>query len=203
VNAKGADSALVIALGNNSLVGAVATAWRNDLPFVAPDGGIALAQGKDVFIVDGQTLRPTTRVRDGAADFWYAFRWTGFRPRDATLDQPVYFPVTVDTNLLGDSTVTADSAGATSPNAPATARDSAPRRATGFTVSFAALLVADKARELAEKIRVGNETARVVTAMRNGQPVYRVVLGPYATREEADRVGRESRQSYWIYEGGP
>jgi septal ring-binding cell division protein DamX len=39
--------------------------------------------------------------------------------------------------------------------------------------------------------------------MRNGQPVYRVVLGPYATREDADRVGRESRQSYWIYEGGP
>jgi hypothetical protein len=203
VNVKDADSALVIALGNNSLVGAVATTWRGDLPFVAPDGGIALAQGKDVYIVDGQTLRPTTRVRDGAADFWYAFRWTGFRPRDATLDQPVYFPVTVDTSILGDSTAVIDSAGAVSPNPTATARDSVPRRATGFTVSFAALLVADKARELADKIHVGSETARVVTAMRNGQPVYRVVLGPYATREDADRVGRESRQSYWIYEGGP
>jgi hypothetical protein len=204
VHIRGADSTLVIALGNNSLVGAAATAWRNDLPFVAPDGGVALAQGKDVYIVDGQTLRPTTRVRDGAADFWYAFRWTGFRPRDATLDQPVYFPVTVDSTALGDSTVRRDSAGAFAPGiVPPAARDSAPRRATGFTVSFAALLAADKARELAQRIHVGNETARVETAMREGQPVYRVVLGPYATREEADRVGRESRQSYWIYEGGP
>jgi len=29
------------------------------------------------------------------------------------------------------------------------------------------------------------------------------VLGPYPTREEAERIGRESKQSYWIYEGGP
>lgn len=202
VHIRGADSTLVIALGNNALVGAVATDWRNDLPFVAPDGGVALAQGKDVYVVDGRTLRPTTRVRDGAADFWYAFRWTGFRPRDATLDQPVYFPVSVDSAALGDSSAMADSArvpGAVTP----TPRDSAPRRATGFTVSFAALLAPDKARELAQTIHVGNETARVETAMRDGQPVYRVVLGPYATHEEADRVGRESRQSYWVYEGGP
>lgn len=204
VRVQGADSALVIALGNNALVGAVGTAWRNDLPFVAPDGGIALAQGKDVYVVDGRTLRPVTRVRDGAADFWYAFRWTGFRPRDATLDQPVYFPVAVDTTSLLDSSGVADSAGmAPSPAGPLAPRDSAPRRATGYTVSFAALLAADKARDLAAKIHVGNESARVVTAMRDGQPVYRVVLGPYATRDEADRVGRDSRQSYWIYEGGP
>ena len=204
VQVEGADSALVIALGNSHLVGAVATTWRNDLPFVAPDGGIALAQGKDVIIADGATLRPTTRVRNGASDFWYAFRWTGFRPRDATLDQPVYFPVAVDTAALRDSSASTDSTIAGGqPAGGSTQRDSTPRRSTGFTVSFAALLTPDKARELADRIRVGNETARVVTATRDGQPVYRVVLGPYATRDEADRVGRESRQSYWIYEGGP
>jgi cell division septation protein DedD len=73
----------------------------------------------------------------------------------------------------------------------------------GYTVSFAALLVADKARELAASIRVGNENARVVTGVRDGSTIYRVVLGPYPTREEAERIGRESKQSYWIYEGGP
>ena len=83
-------------------------------------------------------------------------------------------------------------------------RDTAVRRPpAGYTVSFAALLVADKARELAASIRVGSENARVVTAVRDGSTIYRVVLGPYSTREEAERVGRESRQSYWIYEGGP
>jgi septal ring-binding cell division protein DamX len=204
VEVQGVDSALVIALGNNTLVGAVASTWRADLPFVAPDGSIALAQAKEVVLVDGSTLRPTARVRDGGADFWYPFRWTGFRPRDATLDQPVYFPVAIDTAPPLDSLSAADSARAAPPAGGANVpRDTTVRRTTGFTVSFAALLSEEKARELATRIHVGNESARVVTAMREGQPVYRVVLGPYSTREEADRVGRESRQSYWIYEGGP
>ena len=70
-------------------------------------------------------------------------------------------------------------------------------------MSFAALLAADKAHELASRIRVGNESARVITAMRAGSAIYRVVLGPYPSREEAERVGRASKQSYWLYEGGP
>ena len=83
-------------------------------------------------------------------------------------------------------------------------RDTAVRRPpAGFTVSFAALLVGDKARDLAASIRVGSENARVVTSVREGSTIYRVVLGPYATREQAERVGRESKQTYWIYEGGP
>ena len=76
-------------------------------------------------------------------------------------------------------------------------------RHSGFTVSFAALLIPEKARELATQIHVGNETARVVTAMREGAAIYRVVLGPYPTKEEAERIGRESKQSFWVYEGGP
>jgi hypothetical protein len=200
------DSSVVIALGTSRVVGTVATDWRADLPFVAPDGGIALAQGADVIVTDGETLKPTTRVRGGAADFWYPFRWTGFRPRAATLDRPVEFA-----GPSADSAVRPDSAAARpdSNASPATTtvgaapRDTTPRRATGFTVSFAALLVPERARELAAQIHVGTETARVVTATREGAPIYRVVLGPYATREEADRVGRESNQSYWVYEGGP
>jgi hypothetical protein len=197
----GRDSALVIAVGTNRVIGAVATTWREDLPFVATDGGIALAQGPDVVVVDGETLRSKVRVRGGAADYWYAFRWTGFRPRDARLDKPVEFggAATDSSAARHDSTVRKpDSAAARPP-----ARDTTVRRATGFTVSFAALLVPEKARELAATIRVGNENARVVTAMRDGATIYRVVMGPYSTRDEAERVGRDSKQSYWVYEGGP
>jgi hypothetical protein len=198
---EGRDSALVIAVGTNRVIGAVATTWREDLPFVAPDGGIALAQEPDVVVVDGETLRSKVRVRGGAADYWYAFRWTGFRPRDARLDRPVQFggAATDSSAAPGDSTVRKpDSAAARPP-----ARDTTARRPTGFTVSFAALLVPEKARELAATIRVGNENARVVTAMRDGAMIYRVVMGPYSTRDEAERVGRDSKQSYWVYEGGP
>ncbi len=207
---EGADSAVVIALGTGRIIGTLATDWRADLPFVAPDGGVVVAQGNDVVIADGETLRPRDRVRGGAADFWYPFRWTGFRPRAAALDQPVEFAVPSDSEIAArDSAAAAaaaspDSTASTpaAPPAPA-ARDSAPRRATGWTVSFAALLAADKAHELASRIRVGNESARVITAMRAGSAIYRVVLGPYPSREEAERVGRASKQSYWLYEGGP
>jgi hypothetical protein len=196
---EGADSTIVIALGTNRVVGTLATDWRADLPFVAPDGGIAAAQGADVYVVDGETLRPRTRVRGGAADFWFPFRWTGFRPRAATLDQPVEFATASDSAHATDSTAARTDSGAPAP----VVQDTALRRPSGWTVSFAALLVPDKARDLAAQIHVGNESARVITAMRDGSTIYRVVLGPYATRDEAERIGRESKNSYWVYEGGP
>jgi hypothetical protein len=199
---EGEDSTIVIALATNRVIGALATQWRADLPFVAPDGKIAIEQGKNVVIADGETLEQVNRIDDGAADFWYPFRWTGFRPRAQDLDAPVDFGgPSVDSAQRA-----ADSAAASAP-APAPApplRDTtAHRPVTGYTVSFAALLVPDKARDLAAQIRVGNENARVVVAMRDGSAIYRVVLGPYPTRDEAERIGRESKQSYWIYEGGP
>jgi cell division protein FtsN len=50
---------------------------------------------------------------------------------------------------------------------------------------------------------VNGQTARVVTSLTNGMAIYRVVLGPYPTRDEADRVGRGSGQSYYVYAGTP
>jgi cell division septation protein DedD len=207
----GVDSALVIALGTHRVIGTIATTWREDLPFVTPDGAIVAARQPHVVIVDGETLRPKVSVGHAASDFWYPFRWTGFRPRDARLDRPVEFGAspTDSARLAADSTKSArDSATrpTTPPATPAatpTPSDTVARRPSGFTVSFAALLVAEKARDLAMRIRVGGENARVVAVTRDGSIVYRVVLGPYATREAADRVGRESKQPFWIYEGGP
>ena len=85
------DSAWVIAVGSQRVLGAVATAWRSDLPFVAPDGKIALASGNDVRFVDGETFQSGLTVKGGAKDFWASVSWNGFRPRDASLDTPVTF----------------------------------------------------------------------------------------------------------------
>jgi hypothetical protein len=201
----GVDSVLVIALGTNRVIGVTATTWRDDLPFVAPDGGIATARQAAVVIVDGETLQERANVAGGATDFWYPFRWTGFRPRDARLDRPVDFagPPVDSTRPPSDSSARAATDSTAAPVSIPAPRDTAAHRPSSYTVSFAALLVADKARELAAQIKVGNENARVVTAMRDGSTIYRVVLGPYPTREEAERIGRESKQSFWVYEGGP
>lgn len=65
------------------------------------------------------------------------------------------------------------------------------------------LLNEAKARELAAKIVIDGKQARVVSGVNDGIAVYRVVLGPYPTREEAERVGRASGQTYYVYAGSP
>jgi cell division protein FtsN len=86
--------------------------------------------------------------------------------------------------------------------ASATAR-AQPPRAKGWIVSFAAFVSEAPARQRAAIITVEGQKARVVTGETNGTTIYRVVLGPYPTKADAERIGRESHQSFWVYEGTP
>ena len=201
-----ADSAWVVAIGTNRLVGAVATKWESDLPAITPDGELATLVAKDVVLLDPEKLATKSTIAGGGKDYWYFFAWDGFKPRAQGLDQPVTFP----SDSIGD-TLTASSTGSTTPRltpppadgAPATVTTNPTPPSTGFTISFAALLSEDKAQQLASTIRVNNVAAHVVTTSTAGSPIYRVVLGPYATRDEAVKVGRASKREYWIYEGSP
>jgi hypothetical protein len=192
------DSVWIVAVGTDRLIGTVRSAWRPDLPFVAPDGAIALAQGSDVVFVDGASQRERERISGGTEDFWFSFQWTGFRPRSASLDRPADFtpPDSSDTTAR---VATGGGDSATRPT-PTIQVDTGPR---GFVVSFAALLSEPRARELAAQIKVRGQSARMVSTEREGTTIYRVVLGPYSSREEAERIGRESGQTYWVYEGTP
>ena len=211
------DSVWVIAVGTGRVIGSVRTAWRPDLPLVAPDGAVALAAGDDVTFVDGETLRPRRTVKDGAKDFWHLIFWNGFRPRAAGIDEPVTFGTGSSDSAAGpvDSTFAAndssaappsgrpagDSARATPPTA--TPGTQPPPAAAGYTVQFAAVRTEDAARATARAIQVGGQGARVITTETEGLTIYRVVLGPYASRQEAERVGRSSGRDFWVYEGTP
>ena len=204
-----ADSAWVIAIGTNHVVGAVPTQWETDLPAITPDGELALLGAKDVTLVDPEKLGVKSTVAGGAKDFWYFFAWDGFRPRARGLDQPVTFPSDSATNdsLSASSTTSGGNASSTTPvvrdTAPAPAGTAVPASAGGFTVSFAALLSEDKAQQLANTIKVGGNEAHVVSTTTAGSPIFRVVMGPFATRDEANKIGRASKREYWIYEGSP
>lgn len=200
------DSAWVIAVGTNRVSGVIRTAWRNDLPAFAPGGMIAAARGDDVVLVDISGLRDARTISGGAKDFWYFFAWNGFRPRAADLDRPVTFDTPSTMGPPGDSTrLEGDTI------ARPTVRDASPSMVEppamvaphprGYMVSFAAVLSAQKASEVAAEISVNGVRPRVVSVPSGSTTIYRVVLGPYSTREEADRVGRESRRQYWVYEG--
>jgi DNA-binding beta-propeller fold protein YncE len=196
VRAATGDSVWVIAVGTDKVIGAVQSEWRGDVPFIAPDGTIGVIMGSDLVMVDGATLRARSRVFNGASEFWYPFVWNGLRPRNEVLDKPVEFPTDSDT-LRRPPPPRAETTVARPAPAPV---DSAK---LGFTVSFAALLDEPRAREQASKINVNGQTARVVTSMMNGMTIYRVVLGPFPTRDEADRIGRASGVNYVVSAGAP
>ena len=194
------DSIWVLAIGTQRVIGALRSAWRADLPYVALDGAVATVVGNDVVMVDGETLKPKSRVRDGARDVWFPILWDGFRPRSASLDEPVRFDSIVTDSVAADSLALPDSA---APQPASSPQPAAPEEAQGFIVQLAAYLGEPRAKELAARIRVGGENARVITSTRDGSTIYRVVLGPNPPREEAERAGKESGQAYWVFEGNP
>jgi hypothetical protein len=211
--AIGGDSAWIVAIGTGRVTGAVATDWTNDLPAFAPGGLIATLRGADVVFVNSSSLAATQTVLGGAKDYWYFFNWNGFRPRAANLDQPVTFG-TGDSAAITDTMIrqSTDSlpgnlrirdASPTMVPPMVQPPPAATRQSTGFIVSFAALLDEQKARETAATIQVNGAQARVAPSQSGGTSIFRVILGPYPTREEAERIGRESRRQYWVYEGGP
>lgn len=199
------DSAWMIAVGTNRLIGSVNTEWKSDLPAVAPDGAIATLRGADVEIIEPESLQAVRTVRGGGRDFWYFTSWNGFRARPAGLDRPVEFapPETLIIDSMAPA-APADSVPAVTPPAaqPAPAPATGPASA-GFTVSFAAMLSEEAAVAAAREISLRSSSVRVVATQTAGTRVYRVIAGPFALRAEAERVGRESGRPYWIYEGEP
>jgi YVTN family beta-propeller protein len=201
------DSAWVIAIGTEGVIGSIQSDWKSDLPTVAPDGAIATIVGKDVVFLDGETLQAVRTVSNGAADYWYFFLWNGFRPRAAGLDRPVDFterdtpyvstpPPPQDTAKKVDTTVSRPP-----PPPPPTETTVTRPPATGYIVSFAAMLSEERAKAEAALITVNGQHPRVVPSQRAGTTIYRVVMGPYPTKEEAERIGREAKHQFWVFEG--
>jgi cell division septation protein DedD len=203
------DSVWVVGVGSGKVDGTLPTEWRDDLPAFAPGSVIATVRGSDVAMVNGATLQVMNTVKSGAADFWYFFTWNGFHPRSADLDRPVTFG-SAESSAATDSTHPPSSADSV-PH-PLPIRDNQPSMVTppaaltppsdkGYVVSFAAVLSSEKATEVASSITINGQHPKVAPTQSGGTTVFRVVLGPYATREEADKVGRDSKRQYWVYEG--
>jgi hypothetical protein len=204
------DSAWVVAVATDRLVGRVATGWRADLPLVTPDGALALLRGNDVVLVDGESLEAIRRVSGGGRDLWYFIEWNGFRPRSASLDEPVQFEgmdsVAPDSGDSLNPSATPDSlAGVADTIVSPPPFDTTPPPVTspGFTVQFAALRGEQAANAVASQIEAEGQRAHVVHTTQGGLDIWRVVLGPYPTRERAEQVARSTGRSYWIYEGRP
>ncbi|MBI1966660.1 MAG: SPOR domain-containing protein [Gemmatimonadetes bacterium] len=168
------DTAWVVDLPVKSLRGAAATAWQVDLPAVAPDGSLLLRQGDDIVAVRPDSLRETGRVTGGATDVWVTTPWLprGMARGPALVEAPA-----------PSVAAAADSMG---PEGPLYVQ---------VSVSQNQAWSADNAEQLA---RAGLP-AKVLPSATPDEG-YRVVLGPYSTRAQAEAIGRKLGRPFWIYQ---
>lgn len=158
------DSVWIIDVGTGKYLGAAAARWTDDLPAVAPPHTLLVRRGTDLVALDlaGSGLSEAGRVEGGAADFWLPLAWHPAQEND--------IPVAADSMDLALA-------------------DSATGRPTVY-LQVSSSQNPTWASELSEKLRGAGLPASVLTPKRS-EEAYRVVLGPYATREQAEETGRK------------
>jgi hypothetical protein len=157
------DSVWVIDVGTGKHIGTAAARWTDDLPAVAPPHTLLVRRGSDLVGLDlsASGLPEVGRIKGGAADFWLAIAW---QPA-----QEAPLPLEADSAALA-------------------AADTGPARPSVY-LQVSSSQNPTWANELSAKLGAAGLPASVL-APRRSEDVYRVVLGPYATREQAEATGR-------------
>jgi hypothetical protein len=178
------DSTWVADLATGSYAATVTTTWEDDLPTVAGASTVLTRhQGDLVAVSIGSKVTETGRISGGAADRWVVTAWI---PRDR----------------LGRAAAAAESL--------LVAQDSllTPDSATAAAVGDRLYLQVsssqnpDWSKELAKQLTQGGYPAKVLdpTTADDG---YRVVVGPYDSREAAEETGRKLGRPYFILTNPP
>lgn len=180
--ASAGDSAWVVDLATNRLTASVRTGWGPDLPTVAGAATLLIRAEGDVVASDlSRPDRPETgRVAGGGDDLWLVSTWL---PRE----QARLAAAAAESVLVAqDSLLVSDTAAA----APAVEADQ-------LYLQVSSSQNQDWSRELARQLDAAGFPARVLQpgSVDDG---YRVVVGPYATREEAEDVGRKLGRPYFV-----
>lgn len=178
----------VISTGTEALLGRLASPWASDLPAVTESGLLLLREGTAVVARDARRLDSLGAAEGGAADLWFTGRWVAASAtaaaraeqaerssRGATGERPA-----------GDS---ARPRGTGAPDAAAPARGGG-----AFWVQIASSRSEQAIRDLARELG-----AQVVPPRTDSDP-WRVMAGPYGTRQAADSAGRALGRPYFITE---
>lgn len=163
VQPENGDSVWVINVGTGKYLGSTATKWTDDLPAVAPPHTLLVRRGPDLVALDLSSSGFTQlgRIEGGASDFWLPIAW---HPADEN-----ELPIETDSMVAEP--------------------DSGAGRPTVY-LQVSSSQNPTWASELSERLRAAGLPASVLTP-RRAEEAYRVVLGPYATREQAEQTGRK------------
>ncbi len=162
VRPSSGDSAWVVDVGSGKFTGTVNVEWNDDLPAIVSPNTLLTRRVKDVVAVDLATKGFPVRGKtaEGAADTWLPLTW------HPTQDEGV--PATADSAALD-------------------AADSGAKAKVFLQVSSSQNPA--WAEELSQKLRAAGLPASVLKPARSDE-AFRVVLGPYPTREQAEETGR-------------
>ncbi len=176
VRSRKGDTLSVVDLTARSVVARTVTAWDDDLPLIAPPFLLLVRRGRDVVGLDLERdgLRPRGQVAKGADDIWVPLAWAP--------------------DAEGEAAVAA------SDTLPAAADSSATATGQRFFLQVSSSRNPAWARELAEKIAAAGIKASVVDPA-NAEDVYRVVVGPFGTREQADSASRSLGMPSFVISG--
>lgn len=184
------DSVWLVDVVREELVATVATPWADDLPLVSGGRTLVVRDGEDVVAWDltGTTPEPRTRLNGAGGDVFLAVPW---RPRDARAPAPPPDEPLVAADVPGDAA--GDSIPATEPAAGA---------ATGGEIFIQVTSSQNRryAEALAEQLGEIGFRARVRDPETEGDG-YKVLIGPYPTREEAEADGKRLGKPYFIRTG--
>ncbi len=187
------DSVWIVDLNSDRVVLQVAAEWGSDLPAAAGANELVVRRGKDVVGLElrGGEAHETGRVAGGAADLWVPVVWSPAAPEaavESTADTaritstPSRAPAADTTNA--PATVPAATRADSSAAAPAIVRGSA------LYLQVSSSLNPTWANDLAAKLRVAGLTPTVLKPA-GAEESYRVVIGPFKSRDEADEAGRK------------
>ena len=165
------DSIWIVDLPTKTLTATVAGDWGDDLPVVSPDGTVLIRQGSDVVAVRPDSGLKTGKITGAGGDLWIA---TGWIPSGSSRSA-----------ALADAPGPAAAAGDTTAGA--------------LYVQVSISQNKEWSDGMAQQLSRAGLSAKVLppTSTDDG---YRVVLGPYATREAAEDIGRKLGRPYWIYQ---
>lgn len=170
------DSLWLVDLARNRFVRGFKADWAADLPTVTNQQALLLKQGGDVIAFDlTQNEFPESgRVKGGSGDFWLPLAWT---PETGT--------ASIGPEVAASDSQQTDSAGAAPDNRVYLQVSSSQNKAWST--------------ELARQLEQQGLPASVLDP-HSPDEGFRVVLGPYPTREAAESTGRRLGRPFFIYQ---
>jgi hypothetical protein len=182
VRHSGADSVWVLDLATATRVASLATAWRLDLPLIAGEGTVLALDGDDVTVVSLATVPPhlIRALEGGGRDLWLAIPWVPIQRAPEAIKAAESALVQQDSALAPTDTAAVE-----------------PHDRATIWLQVSSSQNPDWAKDLAQQLRTAGQPAEVWDPLAPDES-YRVVVGPYQTREAADEAGKRLGRPYFV-----